>query len=153
MVCMKILFNLLVGLGLFILSLSSMAEKFLLPKENENVSLVEIEKICVHFDLPELWEKIKADPPQKVFKSDGCTAWFDQWQGKDLYPACFKHDLYYWSGYPGESLERLRADTQLMLDVAEVLDDTAMAETMFHGVRIGGDGLFKTNFSWGFGRR
>ena len=150
---MKISFNLILGFGLLILSFSVMAGKLNLPKENELVSLAEIEQIAIYFNLPKLWEKIKSDPPEKPFKSDGCTAWFDQWQGKDLYPACFKHDLYYWSGYPGESLERLRADTQLMLDVAEVLDDTAMAETMFHGVRIGGDGLFKTNFSWGFGRR
>jgi len=146
---MKILFT----IGLCILSFSSIAGKFPLPKEGEEVSLAEIERICLHFNLPQLWEKIQSDPPKKIFKSDGCTAWFDQWQGKDLYSACFKHDLYYWAGYPNESIERLRADTELMLDVAMILGDTAMAETMFHGVRLGGDGPFKTNFSWGFGRR
>ena len=149
---MKILFIIIFGLGLFILSFSSMAEKFSLPKENEEVSFTEIEQICKHFELPKLWEKIQSDPPEKIFKSDGCTAWFDQWQGKDLYSACFKHDLQYWAGRPNESLERLRADTDLMLDVAAILGDTKMAETMFHGVRLGGDGFFKTDFSWGFGR-
>lgn len=137
---------------LLILSLPSMAGKFALPKENQEVSLKEIEQICLHFNLPRLWEKIKSDPPKRMFRSDGCTAWFDQWQGKDLYPVCFIHDLQYWAGKPNENIERLRADTDLMLGVAEILGETKMAETMFHGVRLGGDGLFKTSFTWGFGR-
>ena len=145
--------KILLTIALLILSFPSIAEKRVLPKENVTVSLPDIEKICQDFELPELWEKIAADPPMQPFQSDGCTAWFDQWQGKDLYPACFKHDLYYWAGYPDESIARLRADTELMLDVAIILNNTAMAETMFHGVRLGGDGPFKTKFSWGFGRR
>jgi len=145
---MKILFTTF----LLILSLPSMAGKSSLPKEGQVVSLVEIEQICLNYNLPKLWGKIKFDPPKKAFKSDGCTAWFDQWQGKDLYPACFIHDLQYWAGKPNESIERLKADTDLMLSVAEILGDTKMAEAMFHGVRLGGDGLFKTSFTWGFGR-
>ena len=60
--------------------------------------------------------------------------------------------LKYWAGYPGEDVERLVADAELMMDVARLLGSTEMAETMFHGVRIGGDEIFKRSFSWGFGR-
>jgi hypothetical protein len=39
-----------------------------------------------------------------------------------------------------------------MVDVAKLLNDTSMAETMFTGVRLGGNENFKLPFSWGFGR-
>jgi len=100
----------------------------------------------------ELWAKIEKDPPKKPFKSDGCSMWFDTWKDISLYPACFLHDLKYWAGYPGEDVERLIADADLMIHVARLLGSTEMAETMFHGVRIGGHEIFKRSFSWGFGR-
>jgi hypothetical protein len=84
--------------------------------------------------------------------SDGCSVWFDSWKGISLYPACFVHDLKYWVGYPGEDVERLIADAELMIDVARLLNSTGMAETMFHGVRVGGHEMFEQSFSWGFGR-
>ena len=124
-----------------------------LPPIGATVSLAQIEQICLTYQLPELWQKISQDPPQKKFVSDGCTKWFDEWRDKSLYPACLLHDLKYWSGYPGESLERLQADADLMLDVARILQDTVMAEAMFHGVRIGGTEKLGASFSWGFGRQ
>ena len=123
-----------------------------LPEKNKEVSLEEIKEICLDRGLNELWAKIEKDPPKKPFKSDGCSMWFDTWKGISLYPACFLHDLKYWAGYPGEDVERLIADAELMTDVARLLDSTEMAETMFHGVRIGGHEIFKRSFSWGFGR-
>jgi len=123
-----------------------------LPEKNKEVSLTEIKEICVAYGLNQLWGKIEKDPPKKTFKSDGCSMWFDTWKGISLYPACFLHDLKYWAGYPGEDVERLIADAELMIDVARLLDSTEMAETMFHGVRIGGHEIFKRSFSWGFGR-
>ena len=63
------------------------------------------------------------------------------------------HDLKYWAGYPGEDVERLVADSELMIDVARILNSTAMAETMFHGVRVGGTEKLQASFSWGFGRK
>jgi hypothetical protein len=33
------------------------------------------------------------------------------------------------------------------------LDDIALAEIMFRGVRMGGHEVFKRSFSWGFGRQ
>jgi len=123
-----------------------------LPALGQEVSLPEIRVICSYYGLMDLWDKIAQDPPVKPFKSDGVTGWFDEWKGVSLYPAGFLHDLKYWAGYPGEDVARLIADAELMIDVARLLNSTPMAETMFHGVRLGGTEHFKTPFSWGFGR-
>ncbi len=127
-------------------------DQFELPPINTEVPLARIKEICAHYGLHDLWRKIERDPPARPFKSDGCTGWFDDWRGVSLYPAGFLHDLKYWAGYPGEDVERLVADAELMTDVARLLKSTTMAETMFHGVRIGGNEQLQTSFSWGFGR-
>ncbi len=123
-----------------------------LPAMGELVPLDRIHEICTFYGLNDLWRKIERDPPSRPFKSDGCTGWFDDWQGVSLYPAGFLHDLKYWAGYPGEEVERLVADAELMIDVARLLNSTTMAETMFHGVRLGGSDKLHTSFSWAFGR-
>ncbi len=130
----------------------SAATAFVLPAINTEVPLARIREICLHYGLHRLWRKIASDPPPRPFKSDGCTGWFDEWKGVSLYPAGFLHDLKYWAGYPGEEVERLAADAEFMLDVARVLQSTTMAETMFHGVRVGGHEQLQASFSWGFGR-
>ena len=127
-------------------------DTFELPAIGEEVSLPEIKVICLHYGLEELWQKISHDPPTRPFKSDGLTGWFDSWKGVSLYPAGFLHDLKYWAGYPDEDVERLIADAELMMDVARLLNSTQMAETIFHGVRLGGTEHLKASFSWGFGR-
>ena len=124
-----------------------------LPALNETVPMPRLKKICEHYDLHDLWKKIEADPPGKEFVSDGCTGWVNEVNGISIYEACFFHDLKYWAGYPGEEYERLKADAELMLDVARLLGGTKMAETMFHGVRIGGTDKVPTPWAWGFGRR
>ena len=124
-----------------------------LPAINEEVPIERIKVICAFYGLHELWRKIERDPPIRPFKSDGCTGWFDNWNGVSLYPAGFLHDLKYWAGYPGEDVERLVADAELMIDVARLLRSTSMAETMFHGVRMGGTETLNAPFSWGFGRK
>ncbi|GAB5562692.1 MAG: hypothetical protein SynsKO_43390 [Synoicihabitans sp.] len=126
--------------------------EFPLPAKGAEVSLAEIKEICEHFGLTSLWTKIAADPPARPFVSDGCTSWVDETQGRSIYRACFLHDLKYWAGYPGEKVERLVADAELMIDVARILGNTAMAETMYAGVRVGGTEHLKASFSWGFGR-
>jgi len=135
------------------LSLPPILRPFVLPAINAPVSLAEIATICAHYELPALAERIAKDPPAKPFVSDGCTGWINEWQGVSIYPACFLHDLKYWAGYPGEEVERLAADAELMVDVARLLGGTRMAEVMFNGVRIGGREGFRASFSWGFGRR
>lgn len=123
-----------------------------LPAMSEEVPLPRIKEICEHYGLTALWAKIEADPPARAFKSDGCTGWVNEWKGISIYPAGFKHDLKYWAGYPNESVERLVADAELMIDVARLLGGTAMAEIMFRGVRVGGIEHLNAAFSWGFGR-
>ncbi len=123
-----------------------------LPEIDEEISLKRIKEICEFYGLKTLWNKIEKDPPALAFSSDGCTMWPDKTSGKDIYPACFLHDLKYWSGYPNEDVERLAADAELMVDVARIRGSTKMAETMFHGVRVGGTSTLKMGFSWGFGR-
>ena len=123
-----------------------------LPAVNEEVPLKTIKQICEHFDLPNLWKKIEKDPPAMTFKSDGCTMWPDETNGISIYQACFLHDLKYWAGHPGEDVERLIADAEFMIDIARIRQSTKIAETMFHGVRIGGVDSLKMKFSWGFGR-
>ena len=126
---------------------------FALPAINAPVSPAEIAAICAHYELPALAARIRNDPPAKPFVSDGCTGWVNEWQGVSIYPACFLHDLKYWAGYPGEDVERLVADAELLMDVARLLGGVRMAEVMFHGVRMGGHEGFRASFSWGFGRR
>ena len=124
-----------------------------LPPMGEVVPLSRIKEICAAYGMMDLWRKIERDPPVRPFKSDGCSGWFNEWKGISIYQAGFLHDLKYWAGYPGEEVERLVADAELMNDVARLLKSTAMAETMFHGVRMGGTDKLNATFSWGFGRQ
>jgi hypothetical protein len=128
-------------------------EDYPLPAMGEVVELPTIRTICDHYGLTSLWQKIQRDPPPKPFKSDGCTGWVNEWRGISIYSAGFRHDLKYWAGYPGEDVERLIADAELMIDVARLLKSTEMAEVMFHGVRVGGVEHLNAAFSWGFGRQ
>jgi len=132
---------------------AAVAAEYELPGPGEQVSLAEIKLICEVFDLPELWESIERDPPARPFKSDGCTAWMDEANGVDLYPACFLRDLKYGAGQPGDTVGRLVADAELLIDVAKRMSSTQMAETMYAGVRVGGSEHLRAEFSWGFGRR
>lgn len=128
-----------------------------LPGINKEVSIEEIMVICDYYGRDELWTKIAANPPKRPFKSDGCSMWFDSWGDVDFYAECFLHDIEYWAGYPGEEVERLCADARLMMGIAKKFNDVKMAETMFAGVRAGGDGIFAKifgakTFAWGYGR-
>jgi len=87
-----------------------------LPPKDVEVPLEQIERICDHYGLHELWALIERDPPAKPFVSDGCSMFPDTWtKGRDLYEGCFIHDLFYWSGLPGDDMGRLRADVWLLL--------------------------------------
>lgn len=123
-----------------------------LPEKGVEVPLAQIEAICRDYGLSDLWNKIKNDPPPKPFKSDGCSLWFDSWEGIDFYPASFFHDLKYGYGYSGKSPERLIADAELMVDIARA-GAPKMAEIRFAEVRVGGHEDLKRSCSWGFGQQ
>lgn len=124
-----------------------------LPEKGQVVSLEEIELICAEYYLHDLWAKIKADPPKKPFRSDGCSGgWPDQWGKHDLYPACFLHDLKYYGNYPNDEVARLIVDAELMIDVVKITDDINLAQIMYTGVRAGGGAFWGKSYSFGFGR-
>lgn len=124
-----------------------------LPQKGQVVSLAWIERFCVENDLLGLWNIVKADPPRKPFKSDGCSGgWPDRWGKYDLYPACFKHDLKYWANYPWDNVQRLIVDAELMVDVVEITNNIYLAQIMFEGVRAGGGAMWGRPYSFGFGR-
>lgn len=128
-----------------------------LPKKGKTISLEEVKNLCIYFDLMGLLDKIENDPPQKPFKSDGCSCWPNVWKNKSgkkvsLYEDCLKHDLQYWAGYPEEDIARFLADVELMFGVVIKTKRIGLGLLMFLGVRIGGSEKFKTSFRWGFGR-
>ena len=123
-----------------------------LPKKGQEVSLAQIEEICAGYNLHELWAKIKADPPKRSFKSDGCSWWPDEWNDFNLYPACFIHDLKYWGNYPDDEAARVIADAELMIDIVKLTNNISLAQIMFAGVRAGGGSFWNKSYSFGFGR-
>lgn len=131
---------------------------FELPEKGKVVPFSKIKKLCIHFGLIGLLDKIVNDPPEKPFKCDGCSGgWPDVWNDVNdkkvsLYAECLKHDLNYWAGYKGESMARFLADVDLMVDVAMKTKRIELAITMFLGVRAGGVSWIPLPFKWGFGR-
>lgn len=123
-----------------------------IPKKGEQVTVDELILLCEAHGKDDILETLRSDPLSGFFVSDGCSFWVDTWNGVDLYPACFWHDVRYWCGMPGDDLGRLKADAVLMLDVAETAG-VEMAVTMFNGVRVGGSESLPTPFGWGFGRK
>lgn len=128
-----------------------------LPEKGVIVPLSEIKRICKEFKLFGLYRKIVNDPPEKPFKSDGCSYWPDRWKDKNgkmvcLYEDCLRHDLQYWAGYSGDSIGRFFADTILMAGVVKKTGRVGLGLLMFIGVRIGGVSWLPTKFKWSFGR-
>jgi hypothetical protein len=123
-----------------------------LPRPYEVVPMPRIRAICERYGLAELLALIERDPPPQPFASDGCSGFPNTWiDGKDLYEACFVHDLMYWAGLPGDDLGRLKADVWLMMWVAEHVE-VHLGVLMFGGVRAGGSEKLPTAWRWGFGR-
>ena len=131
-----------------------------LPAKGVRVPLPQILEICEQLGLDDLKQRIERDPPPKPFKSDGCSWFPDRLANVNLYPACWKHDLWYYSGYESVSLDigrreagfRLIADATLMIDAVELGLMASIAELMFNGVRAGGTSRWRLPFSWGYGR-
>jgi hypothetical protein len=76
---------------------------------------------------------------------------YEDWLGKDIYSACFWHDVRYWCGVRVDDVARLCADAELAKDVA-TLAGADMARAMFVGVGFRGTEDFRTPFRWGYGR-
>lgn len=134
-----------------------------LPPKNQIVSFDEIELICAERQWYDLLAKIKLNPPEKPFVSDGCSWWPDEWKSTigekvSLYPRCFEHDLWYWCGFPEkdnkyEQMDRFIADAHLVVGVVYDTSRVELGKIMWMGVRIGGRESWNMPFSWGFGRK
>ncbi len=86
----------------------------------------------------------------RPFTSDGCSSFPDgppsepdKWRN-----CCFEHDKTYWLG--GTSDERSAADNALKTCIAQV-ENKALAEIMWAGVRAGGSPYWPTSFRWAYG--
>jgi hypothetical protein len=85
------------------------------------------------------------------FTSDGCSLFPDgtiadraKWCD-----CCLLHDIAYWRG--GTEEERKRADEALRDCVLGHTGDKALSETMYLGVRAGGNPVFPAWYRWGYG--
>jgi hypothetical protein len=79
------------------------------------------------------------------FKSDGCSLFPDG----TYYSCCYLHDVGYWPG--GTADARERADRSLRACVLDITQNSALAEAMYHGVRVGGGPELPTSYRWGYG--
>lgn len=86
-----------------------------------------------------------------AFSSDGCSLFPDAAVigPADWCSCCFDHDVAYWRG--GTSAERIDADARLRDCVLSKTDNAALAEAMYHGVRVGGSPYFYNWYRWGYG--
>ena len=86
----------------------------------------------------------------RPFADDGCSMFFDGTPAqRDLWRhCCYAHDPAYWRG--GTCAERKAADRQLRSCVDQV-EDAALAELMYLGVRAGGGPYWPTSYRWGYG--
>jgi len=82
--------------------------------------------------------------PPHPFTTDGCSFWLDS----DWVECCVAHDILYWCG--GTCEERAAADDGLRQCVADRAS-SAMATTMYIGVRLGGPPWTGLPSRWGYG--
>ena len=87
----------------------------------------------------------------KDFTSDGCSMFPDKSLilEQDWCECCFVHDIAYWKG--GTEEERLLADEALRDCVFKQTGNKMLADTIFHGVRLGGSPYFYNWYRWGYG--
>ena len=123
-----------------------------LPKIGEIVTRERLLQLCAKHGRKDLFDYILSHPePEKPFTSDGCSMWFDEWKGTDMYPWCFFHDVWYWMGARHDYRARAMADAKLAYDVAKAgLPD--MSRAMYNGVWLFGGEEHDTPYEWGYGR-
>jgi hypothetical protein len=93
----------------------------------------------------------KTDSTLRDFTSDGCSLFVDGTfrDAEKWCDCCFQHDIAYWRG--GSEEERKKADETLRDCVLDHTGDKALAQTMYLGVRAGGQPGFPTWYRWGYG--
>ena len=133
------------------------------PKIGNIVTTKDALKLCRHFGLDYLVERIEANPEDyKDWKFDGCSGLPDELMGlftgcnwEDItYKCCMPHDLCYGYGELGNRAERKRVDTKFYSDlVTKAGMNEWTASAFLSAVRIGGAEVFGLSFSWGFAHK
>ncbi|MBW1725504.1 MAG: hypothetical protein JRD87_17605 [Deltaproteobacteria bacterium] len=131
-----------------------------LPEIGNIITATEALKLCQHFDLNYLVERIESDlETYKDWKFDGCSGLPDEIMGlftgcnwKDITcKCCLPHDLCYGYGARGNDIERKRVDEKFFSDLVTKAGMSEWAAAAFlAAVRIGGAEVFGLSFSWGF---
>ena len=85
------------------------------------------------------------------FSSDGCSLFPDASliTQADWCECCLQHDIAYWQG--GTQQQREAADLELQQCVLAKTQDSALANLMYEGVRLGGSPYFYNWYRWGYG--
>ena len=130
-----------------------------LPAVGNTISLDRARALCQHYGLAHLVTRITSARPGefKDWVFDGASMLPDDQVAElfhipHLIEIALKHDLKYAYGEPGNDNERLRADQDFRQDLLADGTNPVVAEAMFQSVRLGGSGVIKTSFSWGFAR-
>jgi hypothetical protein len=131
-----------------------------LPAIGETITTGRARNLCQHFGFVSLVQRIDAAQPNEFrdWVFDGASILPDDLVAKffhipHLIEIALKHDLKYAYGEPNNTAERLKADEEFKQDLLNDSAHPSVAEAMFKSVRLGGSGLIKTSFSWGFARR
>ncbi len=85
--------------------------------------------------------------PPKEFYTDGCTLWLDSILNYNFTNKCIEHDFKYWIG--GNIDEKEKADLELRDGINEIVP--FMGDIMYGGVKIFGNPILPTPWSWGYG--
>jgi len=115
-------------------------------------SVAEIRNICLDQQRFDIVSIIDLSPPDKPFRSDGCSCCPELWNGVLLTQLCAEHDLSYWCGLPGDDEARFAADIRLVLKIATVSGDYTFARGVFAAVSAGGYEALPMPWRWGYGR-
>src|SRR5262245_66296451 len=116
-----------------------------LPIIGETVTTEWARELCEHFGYAHLVKRIDATPQNfKSWKFDGASMTPDALVSKlagvpHLTEIALRHDLKYAYGEPGNDTERLHADNEFKAELVADGCNPAIADLMFHAVRLGGN--------------
>lgn len=129
-----------------------------LPNIGDNIDNQTAIKLCEHYGLDYLVERIQANANAfSVWEFDGASMipyglFSAVFNIPNLTEIALQHDLKYAYGEPGNKEEKLRADLEFELSLLNDGASVEMAKMMFAAVDLCGDGFIRTDFSWGFAR-
>ncbi len=131
----------------------------IVPAIGERITTQRALALSRHYGIDRVAARIAARPDDfKEWVFDGASILPDEEVAKlfhipNLIEIALKHDLKYAYGEPGDTEDREKADDEFRQDLLDDGADRKVADAMYKSVRLGGSGIIKTSFSWGFARR